>query len=269
MLWPPSYCRGCGKSIRFYHNVPIIAWFWLRGRCAHCRTKFSIRYALIELTYGLVCFAAVWRHGVSWHAAQEILLIAFLIPLALIDLEHWILPREITLPGILCGWLLTLWQGYSTLLLHILGAVAGYTGMLLIGFIFERILRKEALGRGDLWLMALIGAFLGPYMLPSVLFLASIQGTIIGGIMVLARRRQARYSASVDFSTSQSEAKVIGAKSSEVMNESEAAFSEKEDEEEWKPDPTAFPLGPFLSLAAAQVLYFPKFFNFMLPFWSG
>jgi leader peptidase (prepilin peptidase)/N-methyltransferase len=226
--------------------------------------KFSVRYALIELTYGLVCFAAVWRHGVSWYAAQEVLLIAFLIPLALIDFEHWILPREITLPGIFCGWLLVLWQGYSTLLLHVLGAVAGYTGMLLIGFIFERILRKEALGRGDLWLMALIGAFLGPYALPSVLFLASIQGAIIGGLMVLVRRRQVQYPASVNSATEESiQAKVTGAKPDEVLKEG----AEKENEEEWKPDPTAFPFGPFLSLAAAELMYFPKIFNFMFSFW--
>ena len=196
IVWPPSHCCSCGKGIEPFHNIPILSWFQLRGRCCNCLAPFSFRYAFIELAFGLVCAFAVYRHGLGWDAAREIVLLGFLIPLAMIDLDTWLLPTELTYTGVVAGLLLTLPQGRELFMQHLLAAAVAYTGLMLLGAIGERVFGKEAIGRGDLGLVALIGAFLGLKALFPVLLLSSLQGSLIGIAMIAARRRRGRSSAS-------------------------------------------------------------------------
>ncbi|MGI5861477.1 MAG: prepilin peptidase [Myxococcales bacterium] len=196
IVWPPSHCGSCGKSIEPFHNIPIVSWFHLRGRCSNCLAPFSIRYALIELAFAAICAFAVYRHGLGWDAAREIALLGFLLPLAMIDLDTWLLPNELTYTGTVVGLLLTLPQGRAVFMQHLLAAAVAYTGLMLLGAIGERVFGKEAIGRGDLGLVALIGAFLGLKALFPVLLLSSLQGSLIGIAMILARRRRAGSSVS-------------------------------------------------------------------------
>lgn len=108
IVHPPSHCPHCGYAIPWYLNVPLVTWLWLRGRCANCRHEISARYFLVELLTGLV-FAACWLeygHQSAWVALVFCLMIAGLIVATFIDFEHFIIPDEITLGGIVAGLLL-------------------------------------------------------------------------------------------------------------------------------------------------------------------
>ena len=252
IVWPGSHCCACGKGVRASHNIPIASWFLLRGRCSECLAPFSIRYALVELGYALVCAFAVARHGVSPDAAREVLLMAFLVVLTGTDLDHWLLPHEITWPGIAVGLFLAAAQGYERLLWHLLAGAVGYTLLVVIGYVGERAFQKEAVGGGDPWLLALIGAFLGVRALPAVLLLASLQGTVIGLVMIAARRR----------SEARREEDAPQTSAPAVLPQAPGPAGTSEDDgagdDHWMPDPTAIPFGPFLALGAAEVLYFAR-----------
>ncbi len=252
IAWPGSHCRSCGKPIPARANIPVLSWALLRGRCAECLSPFSVRYALVELGFGLVCALAVARHGLSLPAAREMVLMAFLVSLTGTDLDHWLLPHEITWPGIAVGLLFSAAEGQGPFLWKLLAGAVGYTALALVGFFGERIFKKEAVGGGDPWLFALIGSFLGLRALPAVLLLASLQGTVIGLAMVAARRRtEARRQEEVPALAPPSESAKPGAQG--------------DDEEDWKPDPTAIPFGPFLALGAAEVLYFAHLPQVLFP----
>lgn len=253
IVWPPSHCMACGTPIKPFHNVPILSWFLLHGRCGACRTPFSVRYAAIELLFALVCAFAVARHGLSLAAAHEVVLMGFLVPLTFMDLDWWILPRELTWPGIGAGLLLSAGQGRGPFLNHLFAAALGFTVVVVIGFVGERLLKREAMGQGDSWLLALIGAFLGTRALLPVFLLSSVQGVLVGVPMILVRRRRDRVSPG------------DASRSGEPSRPPEPGDVQEEAEEEWEPDPTAIPYGPFLSLAAAEILYFARLPDLLFP----
>lgn len=192
IVWPGSHCFTCGAPIAARHNLPILSWFLLGGRCHDCRAPFSIRYALVELAFAVLCSWAIVRHGGPTHAAlQECALLGFLITLACIDLDTWLLPHCVTIPGIAAGLIFALPLGTDAFFNRLLAAIIGYFALLIGAFIGERVLGKEAMGGGDLFLFALIGAFLGTRALLPVIFLASFQGAAVG-IALIAKRSAGR-----------------------------------------------------------------------------
>lgn len=269
VVWPPSHCMSCGTAIKPFHNVPILSWFVLRGRCRTCLAPFSIRYAVIEAAFGLVCGFAVLRHGLSLPALQEVALMGFLVPLSAMDLDHWILPRELTWPGVVVGLALALvagmgeatvvdgnsWVAARALLAspfgdRLLAAALGYTSLLLVGFIGERVFHKDAMGGGDTVLLALIGAFLGTRALLPVILLSSVQAVAVGYPLMLLRRRGATEEPS---------------EPGEPEPKAEEQQTTDEDDDDWEPDPHHVPYGPFLSLAAAEILYFTHLPDVLFP----
>lgn len=231
---PGSHCFTCGAPVRWFDNIPIVSWFVLRGRCRDCGARFSFRCVIVEAGFALVCGLAVWRHGLTISALREVALMGFLIPLAMIDLDTWLLPRALTIPGVGVGIAIAAMSGVPALKGSLFAGAVGFTALALVGFIAERILKKEALGAGDPWLLALIGAFLGMRGLAPTVFLASFQGVAIGGAVLLVRRRR--------------------------------GIERPPAQDGWTPPPTAIPFGPFLALAAAELLYFPHFARYLFPF---
>lgn len=261
IAWPASHCRACKKPIPARANIPVLSWVLLRGRCAECLSPFSVRYALVELGFALVCALAVARHGLSIPAAREMVLMAFLISLTGTDLDHWLLPHEITWPGIAAGLLLALGEGVGPLLWKLLAAAAGYTALVVVGYVGERVFKKEAVGGGDPFLFALIGAFLGLRALPAVLLLASLQGTFIGLAMVAARRRAEAQLQGEGGERPEAEAQGEGP----PPQGAEGERGDRDEEEEWKPDPSMIPFGPFLALGAAEILYYARLPQVLFP----
>jgi leader peptidase (prepilin peptidase)/N-methyltransferase len=187
LVWPGSACPQCGARIRWYDNVPLFGWLVLQGRCRDCRAPISIRYPIVELVTMLAFLACYWRVGAEPLLVPRMLLAASLIALFAIDLEHQLLPNAITLPGIAAGiaFSLVLPPG---LVDSLIGTIAGGGVLWLIGEIWSRLRKMEAMGFGDVKMLAMVGAFLGWKMVIVTFVLSSIVGGLFATILLLARR---------------------------------------------------------------------------------
>ncbi|HVE83901.1 MAG TPA: prepilin peptidase [Myxococcales bacterium] len=186
---PGSRCPKCGHPLRWYENVPLVSFLALRGRCASCKAPISWRYPLVELLTGTLFLGALQQLGWTPELALALVLVCFLVPLTFIDLDHWVLPFELTLPGIAAGVGLSALVSVERLRDGAIGAAAGYAGFWLMEALGQRLFQKEALGGGDKYLLALIGAFLTWRPLLGVIFLASLQGALVGVALILVRGR--------------------------------------------------------------------------------
>ncbi|WP_407741795.1 prepilin peptidase [Hyalangium sp.] len=181
---PGSRCPKCGHALSWYENIPLLSWLALRGRCRSCKAPISIRYPLVELLVGLLFLACVRRFDFSWGLVSGLVLVSLLVPLTFIDLEHWILPFSLTVPGIVAGVALAIPQGLGALRDAALGAVVGFLAFRLMEYVGWKLLKQEALGAGDKYLVAMLGAFLSWRTLLGVLFLSSLQGAVVGVLLI-------------------------------------------------------------------------------------
>ena len=190
-----SFCPECRTSIRFYDNIPLLSYLFLRGRCRHCGTEISRVYPLVELTTGILFVFSLYRFGPTPALLHSCLFISLLIPIAWIDARWYIIPNAIILVGLITGAAVTLLialpahnPGY--LIDHLIGAVAGGASMALLAVIGTFLFRKRvalnpdgigAMGSGDIKLMILIGLFLGgwPHLLV-VIMASAFTGSIVG-----------------------------------------------------------------------------------------
>lgn len=260
---PRSRCPKCGHEITWYENIPVVSWVALRAKCSGCKALISWRYPAIELLTAGLFLLSGWRFGLTYELVLALVLVTLLIPLTFIDLDHWILPFALTVPGIALGLVSSLPVGWSRLMDSVIGAGLGFVVFLALEIIGEKIFKKEALGGGDKYLLALIGAFLTWRPLMGVIFLASLQGGVIGSLLLLVRGRAGP---ALPVSGRDEMAQPGAGEASEGQ---EPAHSEQEDE--WEPGPTNIPFGPWLSLAALELLFFspwiaqlPGAFGFML-----
>lgn len=190
-LWsPPSCCPNCGHRIRPWHNIPVLSWLLLRGRCADCKTPISGQYPLVELLGGIVAAVCAWRFGWSPQLAGALVFSWALLTLGMIDLRTLLLPDSITLPLLWLGLLLSLGQIYVGPQAAIAGAAAGYLVLWVIYHGFRLATGKEGMGHGDFKLLAALGAWLGYAALPMVILLSSLMGLVFGVSLLLLHRHQ-------------------------------------------------------------------------------
>jgi leader peptidase (prepilin peptidase)/N-methyltransferase len=196
LLRPRSACPACGAPITALQNVPVLSWLALRGRCAACRARISVRYPGVELATAVLSAAVAWHFGVTTGAACALLLTWALIALTGIDIDHQLLPDDITLPLLWAGLLAAVVIGpHAGVALPvaprdaILGAVAGYGSLWLVYHAFKLVTGKEGMGRGDFKLYAALGAWLGWKVLPLVILLSAATGAILGIAMIALRGR--------------------------------------------------------------------------------
>ena len=187
---PASSCPHCQKPIRFYQNIPLLSWLYLRGKCAQCQHKISVRYPLVELTTALLSLAIAYLYGVSLLTLFILILTWALICLTLIDFDHMILPDQITLPILWLGLLVNLNGLIVPLDQAIIGAVSGYLSLYTVYWLFKLATGKEGMGHGDFKLFALFGAWLGWQLLPLLILMASAVGAIIGISLILFKKHQ-------------------------------------------------------------------------------
>ncbi len=161
-VWPPSGCPACGSLIPWWGNFPVLSFLWLRGRCLECRSSISWRYPFIESLVALLFALSFLRYGPSWSWLWAAAFACLLVVLAMIDLEHLLLPDRLTLPGIAVGCLAYPWLPWSGVWFDgLLGAAAGAGTLLLVYGLWYLIRHVEGLGLGDVKMMAMVGAFLG------------------------------------------------------------------------------------------------------------
>ncbi|HEX2204835.1 MAG TPA: prepilin peptidase [Longimicrobium sp.] len=178
---PPSRCPVCETPIRWRDNIPVLGWLLLRGRCRECGTRISAQYPLIELTTASLWVAAAVRHGFTWQTLSSAVFFTLLLGIALTDARTYIIPDEFTLGGLVIGLLLSLAPGGIEPLQSFLGAAVGFALLWMVAVLGEWAFKKEAMGGGDIKMIAMVGAFVG---IPGVLltiFLGALFGSLIFG----------------------------------------------------------------------------------------
>lgn len=187
---PPSRCRACGHQIRAVENIPVVSYLLLRGKCASCGNRISLRYPFIEILTALAIVAVVIRFDASVASLFAIILTCGLIVLTFIDFDHQILPDNITLPLLWLGLAANLFGLYADLESAVIGAAAGYLTLWSVYHLFRLISGKEGMGYGDFKLLGCLGAWLGWQMLPLVIILSSVVGVAVGIFLVVFRNHQ-------------------------------------------------------------------------------
>ena len=193
LLTPRSACPHCGHEIRWYENIPLLSFVWLKGRCSACGQPIGWRYPIVEALSALAAVLTVWHFDPSPQAAAASVLLWALIALTGIDLDTHLLPDRITQPLLWAG-LLANWQGlFVPLEDALIGAVAGYLALWLVYHAFKLATGREGMGYGDFKLLAALGAWLGWQMLPLVILAASLGGAVVGlTLIMLAGHDRAR-----------------------------------------------------------------------------
>lgn len=188
-LWsPPSRCPQCHARIRPWHNLPVLGWLWLRGRCADCAAPVSIQYPLVELVAAGLAVVCAWRFGATVQLPGALVLSWTLLALAVIDLRTQLLPDSMTLPLLWLGLLLSLGGVYCPPTAAIIGAALGYLLLWSVYQLFRLLTGKEGMGHGDFKLLAALGAWLGGAALPMILLLSSVVGAVVGIGLITLRR---------------------------------------------------------------------------------
>ena len=177
---PRSRCPDCGTQLKPLHNIPILSYCFLRGRCINCNSLISVQYPLIELLSAFITAYILIAHGISEKALFSLIFSYSLIALAAIDLQEQILPDQITLPLVWLGLIASILVYWSDPTSAIIGASLGYLSLWSVMHLFKWITGKEGMGYGDFKLNAAIGAWLGWQMVPTVILLSSFLGAVIG-----------------------------------------------------------------------------------------
>ena len=191
IIKPRSYCPHCRKTIRWYDNIPVLSYILLKGKCRHCKKTISPRYAIVEILTAVLLVLSFMEWGLSLQFIIYFILFCGLIVATFIDFKYQIIPDEISYGGIALGLIFSLFypslQGASLWYLGLFNSVRGLLvggGLIYVtGVIGKLIFKKDAMGGGDVKLMAMIGAFLGPKLIILVFFMAPFFGSAVGIIM--------------------------------------------------------------------------------------
>jgi leader peptidase (prepilin peptidase)/N-methyltransferase len=179
VISPRSRCPECGSAIGWRDNIPVLSYLLLRGRCRGCGTHISRQYPLIELVTLAIWVAAAARYGASWQALAVALFFTLLLGIALTDARTYIIPDEFTIGGLIAGLALSFAPGGLDPLQSVGGAAVGFAFLYGAAFFGEWWLKKPAMGGGDIKMMAMVGAFLGPLGAILTVFLGALIGTIV------------------------------------------------------------------------------------------
>jgi len=186
---PLSRCPKCEHKIKAIENIPIFSYLFLKGKCSSCAESISPRYALIELLTGILTAIVAWHFGFTWQAGAAMFLTWALIAMSFIDIDHQLLPDDLTLPWLWLGLILSLFPIFVDTHTSLIGAAAGYLSLWGIFWLFKIITGKEGMGYGDFKLLALLGAWMGWQLLPVIILLSSVVGAVIGIAMIITLGR--------------------------------------------------------------------------------
>ncbi|MFB3896478.1 MAG: A24 family peptidase [bacterium] len=211
---PRSHCPQCNHLIAWFDNIPLLSYLFLRGKCRYCKVRISIRYFIVELLTGLLFVLVVWQfHGITFASITYLVIVSSLVALSFIDLDHFILPDVMTYPLLILGLIISFILSYvpnsGFLINHwmsgpfsmnfgrlyplynaLFGMLVGGGILLLIGTIAKWILKKEAMGGGDVKLLAAMGTFIGYKLVLLTLILASFVGSVIGAVLLIQAKKK-------------------------------------------------------------------------------
>lgn len=176
---PPSHCPRCGRSLSWYDNVPVVSWLALRGRCRGCGLPISIQYPLIELAVAVIWGGMVWWFGAGLAAVAGAVFFTILLGIGVSDARAYIIPDEFSLGGLVIGLVLAALGGWSGFLTAVVGAAIGFGLLWLVAVGGTWFFKQDAMGGGDIKMMAMVGAFLGWQGVLLTIFLGALLGTLI------------------------------------------------------------------------------------------
>lgn len=186
---PLSHCVHCKQRLKPWHNIPLVSYLVLNGKCAFCKTKISMRYPLVEL---ICCFASVyvaWRFGFTLQTLAALIFTWTIIALTFIDLDYHILPDHLTFFLLWTGLFFSLFPVFANSHDAILGAIAGYLIFGAVQWFFKLVTGKIGMGQGDYKFLAALGAYLGWQQIPFIILLASIVGLFFSLTQMILRRQ--------------------------------------------------------------------------------
>ncbi|MBE0482250.1 MAG: prepilin peptidase [Bacterioplanes sp.] len=186
---PDSHCPQCHAPVRAWQNIPIISWLLLKGRCAACGTGIGVRYPIVELVTALCSVTLLWVFPWGWELAAMLIFTWLLISLTVIDIDHQLLPDQLTFALLWLGLLVNSQGLFVSLHDAVYGAVVGYGALWSVFWLFKLATGKDGMGYGDFKLLAALGAWLGVQALPMIILLSSVVGAVVGilGILILGR----------------------------------------------------------------------------------
>ncbi|NRB40087.1 MAG: prepilin peptidase [Pseudomonadales bacterium] len=189
---PNSSCPKCKAAIKPWHNIPVLSYLMLLGKCHSCKAPISIRYPLVEAVTALVCLLLLAQFGMGWQFVSLWVLTLVFIALIGIDFDHQLLPDNLTLPLMWLGLLLNTQTLFVPLLDAVWGAAAGYLTLWSIFWLFKLVTGKDGMGYGDFKLLAVCGAWFGWAVLPNIILLSSAVGAVLGIVLIVVRGRDSQ-----------------------------------------------------------------------------
>jgi len=184
LVKPNSTCPKCKTAIKPWQNIPVISWLFLKGKCASCNNPISIRYPVVEAITAILSLFIAYTMGANEQALLYILITWALVALTFIDIDHMLLPDQLTLPLVWLALIASI-MGYTVAPSDaIMGAVFGYLSLWSVFWLFKLLTGKEGMGYGDFKLLAVFGALLGWQSLLSIILLSSVVGAVIGIVLL-------------------------------------------------------------------------------------
>jgi len=189
LLRPRSTCPHCKQPIAWRDNIPLFSWLWLRGKCRWCHAPISKQYPLIEALVGVLFGAAVLAYGMSLEAVKAAVFGSILLGIGITDARHYIIPNEFTWGGLILGLLLALGHGVPGFLDALLGAAGGFALLWIVAMAGAWVFKEEAMGGGDIKMMAMVGSFVGWRGVLLTVFAGAALGSLIFVPLSLKKKR--------------------------------------------------------------------------------
>ncbi|MDZ4673500.1 MAG: prepilin peptidase [Gemmatimonadota bacterium] len=176
---PRSRCPSCGLMVAWYDNIPVASWLMLRGKCRGCQLPISVLYPVVELLVALLWGWMAWRHGFGLEGLRGAVFGTLLIGIAFTDAREYIIPNEFSVGGLVIGLLFAAAGGLAAFQVAALGAGIGFGLLWLVGAVGTWAFKEEAMGGGDIKMMAMVGAFVGWKGVLLTVFLGALIGTMV------------------------------------------------------------------------------------------
>ena len=185
LSFPPSRCPNCHHQIRFYENIPLLSWLiLLRGKCSDCGQPISIRYPLVEILTAVLSVLVIYVLGVNLSGMFGLIYLWMLIALTGIDFDTQLLPDRLVFPLGMIGLAVNTQNTFTSLASAVWGGLLGFLSLWSVATLYGMITKKEGMGAGDFKLLGAIGAWLGASMLPLIILLSALLGSVVGLILI-------------------------------------------------------------------------------------